>query len=80
MRRVAGLLIAVAIIAAGLRWQLVEPSTAPFVFTATLLPANETPAPIQGGETTGSGDRDDHDHDDEGLGGQRSRQPTRLST
>src|SRR5262249_42440357 len=54
MRRVAGLLITVAIMAAGCGSNSTSPSTAPIVFTAQMLPSNETAA-IQGGETTGSG-------------------------
>lgn len=54
MRRVASLLIAVALIAAGCGSSSTSPSNAPVVFTAQLLPSNETSA-IQGGETTGSG-------------------------
>lgn len=54
MRRVAGLLIAVALMAAGCGSSSTSPSTAPVVFTAQLLPSNET-STINGGETTGSG-------------------------
>jgi len=54
MRRVVGLLIAVALIAAGCGSSSTSPSNAPVVFTAQLLPSNETSA-INGGETTGSG-------------------------
>lgn len=53
MRRVVGTLIAVGLITAGCG-SSASPSNAPIVFTAQLLPSNETSA-IQGGETTGSG-------------------------
>lgn len=54
MRRVTGLLIAVALIAAGCGSSSAGPSNAPVVFTAQLLPSNESQA-INGGETSGSG-------------------------
>ena len=54
MRRVASLLFAVALIAAGCGSSSTSPSNAPVVFTAQLLPSNE-PVAINGGETSGSG-------------------------
>ena len=54
MRRVTGLVIAVALIAVGCGSSSTSPSNAPVVFTAQLLPSNESQG-INGGETSGSG-------------------------
>ena len=53
MRRVAGIVISVAILSVGCGSSS-SPSTAPIVFTANILPSNEL-GNIQGGETSGSG-------------------------